>query len=627
MMKKNRIATRVKDKTGIAKSKNRSEELADLRSRYGTFSKNLKFLISTLNGNLDAMKAHSRSRLEVAKAVNAMTVDTPLFGCAGDIPSHAVGTVDGGPTTGGEADSGSGGGTATHDAAPPTSYAAVHLALHKKGKLYAAKYAEHIVSYATEWERILTARIGRHLKEYDKLRVDLDHYGRKVEDINKTHNKTMSKGKSVQEKGVDKLRRNEQKLVQARQEYDRFVNDLCTFLEEVLERGWKDLLPLLVKMGQFDATLCGEEHSLLRGSMAGVTAQMTEVASRYPSLSGQGRLKELESASLESLARSHPSEREHVGVGTTLAIAQAPDNAGEMGVGGGGLFGTLTEPNQGLGGSSHHGSLGGGALSPLGAGGALSPLGGAENPPRSRADTGDSGAYDWAAGGPVHPPPSAPQSGNSAALSQRMSSGSLAAPPAFPPAAMQGAMMQDLSASGLATGAMLATMSAAAPPPTLDDVFASSQRQPSMSSSQHSTSRNNSSYGADAFGVGPQQPPMMPPGPPPPPPSAAPPAPPQAGMAQMSLYPSAVGSGASSNPFDGSFVGGGGGGQMAPPPSSGGLPPTHPQLQQPYGHQGGGTHSAPSTGGLSLQQQRQVMYGGQAQQSFGSGSSSTNPFG
>lgn len=622
MMKKNRIATRVKDKTGIAKSKNRSEELGDLRVRYGQFSKNLKFLISTLNGNLEAMRAHSRSRLEVAKAVNALTVDTPLFKCAGDIPSHAIGTTDGGPPD----DGGSGGGGSGADAPPPASYAAVHLRLHKKNKAYGTKYAEHIVAYATEWERILTTRITRHLKEYDKLRVDLDHYGRKVEDINKTHNKTMSKGKSVQEKGVDKLRRNEQKLVQARQEYDRFVNDLCTFLEEVLERGWKDLLPLLVKMGQFDATLSNEEHGLLRGSMAGVTAQMTEVASRYPGLNSQGRLKELETSSLESLARAHPSEREFNS--GTLAIAQAPD-AGDTGlaVGGGGLFGSLTE-----GGSRDQ-------LAPAPHHGALSPLGGAaDNPPRSRADTGDSGAYDWAAGGPVHPPTSsAPTSGNGALMgmprtgsgadvmgsSQRMSSGSLSA------------LRQDLSAQGLATGAMLATMGAAAPAPTLDDVFASSQRQPSSMSSQHSASRgNSSSFGADAFGgagaanpppQAPVPPPMMPPGPPPPPPSAAPPAPPQAGMAHMSLYPPAGGSGASagsSNPFDDAFGGGGGGGRA---PSSGGLPPQHSQLQQSFG-QAGGVHSAPSTGGLPPQQQ-QMMYGGQPQQSFGSGASSTNPFG
>ena len=98
MMKKNRIVTRIKDTTGIAKSKNRNEDLIELRAKYQQFSKNLKFLITSLTNNHASMVAYGKSRLEVAKAINALTVDTPLFGCAGDIPANAVGTTDGGAT-------------------------------------------------------------------------------------------------------------------------------------------------------------------------------------------------------------------------------------------------------------------------------------------------------------------------------------------------------------------------------------------------------------------------------------------------------------------------------------------------------------------------------------------------
>ena len=66
MMKKNRIATRLKDKTGIAKSKNRSDDLLSLRTKYEQFSKNLKFLIKTLTNNQVAMQQYSKSRLEVS---------------------------------------------------------------------------------------------------------------------------------------------------------------------------------------------------------------------------------------------------------------------------------------------------------------------------------------------------------------------------------------------------------------------------------------------------------------------------------------------------------------------------------------------------------------------------------
>ena len=78
-----RITTKVAQKTGIVKSKNRSEDLANLRAKYEQFTKNLKFLIKTLTNNHAAMVSYSKSRLEVAKAINTMTVDTPLFKCAG----------------------------------------------------------------------------------------------------------------------------------------------------------------------------------------------------------------------------------------------------------------------------------------------------------------------------------------------------------------------------------------------------------------------------------------------------------------------------------------------------------------------------------------------------------------
>jgi hypothetical protein len=95
-MKKNRIVTRIKDTTGIAKSKNRNEDLIELRAKYQQFCKNLKFLILLLTNNHALMVAYGKLRLKVAKTINALSVDTPLFGWAGDIPAAAVGTTEGG---------------------------------------------------------------------------------------------------------------------------------------------------------------------------------------------------------------------------------------------------------------------------------------------------------------------------------------------------------------------------------------------------------------------------------------------------------------------------------------------------------------------------------------------------
>ncbi|KAL7541838.1 hypothetical protein ACHAWF_007033 [Thalassiosira exigua] len=519
-MKKSRITTRIKDKTGIAKSKNRCEDLVALRQQWQSFSKNLKFLITTLAANRDAMLSHSKARLEVAKAVNSLTVDTPLFKCAGDIPAAAVGTTDGG--------SDEASGTVAHQS-DPTSYAAIHLQLHKKHKMYADKFQEHILNYVTEWERILSTRIARHIKDSEKLRVDLDHYGRKVEELNKSQNKTMSKGKSISDSNVDKRKRNEQKLVQARQENDRFVNDLCGFMEEVMDRGWKDLHPVLVKMAQFDATLSNEETMLLKGSMQAVTEQMKAMGAKYPNLKSAGRLKELETWSLESLNKVNPSLRSD----SPLMIAQGGGEAasyvsgtGETGGSAGihqSLVGSEVADELGVGGGGLFGSS---AVSQSSRNSSFSDVHGQQPAPHRGSGVSVGDEYDWATGGrgggaltvaapgpgvvngtayAPQPPASfarsAPPSGGLPPLGPQNRAGSYGA-------GLDGSLGSSRHSSSDAL-ALRATMQAGAPPPSMGDIFAGGVPAPA------------------------------PAGMPPPPPPVPPPLPPQSlspHMANLSMY-------------------------------------------------------------------------------------------
>eukprot|EP00584_Thalassiosira_punctigera_P001487 CAMPEP_0172534060 /NCGR_PEP_ID=MMETSP1067-20121228/6561_1 /TAXON_ID=265564 ORGANISM="Thalassiosira punctigera, Strain Tpunct2005C2" /NCGR_SAMPLE_ID=MMETSP1067 /ASSEMBLY_ACC=CAM_ASM_000444 /LENGTH=612 /DNA_ID=CAMNT_0013318799 /DNA_START=141 /DNA_END=1979 /DNA_ORIENTATION=+ len=610
-MKKNRIATRIKDKTGLVKSKNRSEDLLVLREQYALFAKNLKFLISTLQNNQAAQMNHSKARLEVAKAINSLTVDTPLFKCAGDIPANAVGTTDGGAED-----------PMTSEAVPhqnnPQSFAAIHLQLHKKQKMYSDKYAEHIITYAKEWESILSTRIKKHLAQAEKLRVDLDHYGKKVEDLNKSMNKTMSKGKSLGDASVDKVKRNEQKLVQARQEYDRFVNDLCGFIEEIIDRGWKDLHPLLVKMAQFDSTLANEEALLLKGSMAAVTEHLKGMGAKYPGLKPSGRLDELKSWSLESLNKINPGSMRgesplmiEQGGGASARYLTSANSEASLGIHSGLGGGADYQPDEPGGGGGGGGGMYDRQMSrdnsfASGTGSESGGYGGMQQ--RSRNNTGDS--YDWASGGGNALVP-APAGGGGAAPGYDVttspvrtdsfrspSSGGL--PPLGPAGRAasfgvgQQASTRDMSASSIATSGMISTMQAAAPPPTmstLNDVFSDAPAR-----------------GGGGGGV-PPPPPNMPP--PPPPQSASPalsmygngaggaerrmssPVVPQ--LSQMSLYDSAPndqhragslmaspsGRSVNTNPFDDTF------GAQAPagPPT-----PTH---GNPYGDPFGGGNTNP----------------------------------
>lgn len=493
-MAKARIVTRVKDKTGLAKSKNKSEYLKALREKHSQFSKNLKYLISTIQSNHDAMQAYSKSRLDVAKAINALTVDTPLFKCGGDIPMSAIGTTDG-CAVDGENPSSAAAAKATnrqmsnssaivaHDS-NPTSFAAVHLQLHKKTKLYHRKYVEHILTYAADWERILSTRVNKHLKHAEKLRVDLDHYQKKVEELNKDANKTMTKGKSVSDKGVDKLKRNEQKLVNARREHEQFVSDLCGFLEEIMERGWKDLHPLLVKMAQFDVTLSGEEASLLSTQMVAVVGELKALAGDHPNMNPTGRLKELETWSLESINKTNPRESQQLTItgGDEFGVIQQT-SSDELDVGGGGLFGSAPNSRQ--------------------------PSNSVENLNGSYRN-GSADAFDWNAGvapevnALVPTTASAPSSGYG-----------------LPPIHRQG---NGVSSNSMMP--MLNTMQAAAPAPTLDDIFGAA---PAPAPSSGFNQPNGTGM--------PPPPPVMPPPPPPVMPTPPPQSPQKMGTT-MQMYSS-----------------------------------------------------------------------------------------
>lgn len=463
-MKKNRIVTRVKDKTGISKSKNRSGDLTELKEKCHQFIKKIRFLIASIQSNHNAMIQLSKMRLEVAKAVNSLTADTPLFKCAGEIPSASgsasstLGGVGGGDTT-----------ALIQHNANATSFAAVHIQLHKKDKLYHDKYLEHILNYATEWERILTTRITNHLKHSEKLRVDLDHYQKKVEDLNHDANKMMSKGKNVHDKAVEKLKRNEAKFVTARQEYDKYVSDLCGFLEEVVDRGWKDLHPLLVKMAQFDGTYSAEEANVLK-AMSCVTHELMGLSTKHD-FKAQGRLKELETHSLESLNKVYqPNDSTLMLMGGEPGGINSPQpSSDELGVGGGGLFGNRSRNNS----ENFGSSVGSNDASSFG-------IGSRNNSevftPRSRTNTGES------FGDPGRPP-----------LSSR------------------GGSYADLHS----TSNMLTIAQAAAPAPTLDDIFGSP-----------CGSNNNPGMNAYAASGNFTSPP--PAGMPPPPPAMPPPPPPQA---------------------------------------------------------------------------------------------------
>ena len=50
------------------------------------------------------------------------------------------------------------------------SYLSVHEGLSKKYKMYTSKYAQFVIDYAVEWEKVVVARVTAALKKAEELR-------------------------------------------------------------------------------------------------------------------------------------------------------------------------------------------------------------------------------------------------------------------------------------------------------------------------------------------------------------------------------------------------------------------------------------------------------------------------
>lgn len=171
------------------------------------------------------------------------------------------------------------------------SYMSVHEGVANKYKLYASKYGQFVLSYADEWHKVVSTRVGNGLKKAEELRVEVDHYQAKVENLRQSANQTMAKGKQVDGKAAEKLTRNEEKLVKFKESHSKFTSELCLLMEEVTARSWRDLHPLIVKIAQFDVTLSGDEAACF-APLNAVVSELKRLAATH-GIKPQARLKDL----------------------------------------------------------------------------------------------------------------------------------------------------------------------------------------------------------------------------------------------------------------------------------------------------------------------------------------------
>lgn len=241
---KTRVGAVLKEALHIRHSTNKSKDLEALKERYHETQKKIRHLLSHLKTEHSTMLKYYKARSEVRAQISQLTDETPLFEAAG---SPAASDVD----------------------AQLDTYSSMHAAASKKASERADDFEKRIVDYVTEWHTVVTERVDVGIKKTVALRRDLDHYEHKMAHL--TDKKSPDK---------DKVGRNESKETNARDAYENQVADMCILLEEVTERSWKDLIPLLARMAAWDKRSTEEEMVCL-SKMNNVIDKLAAVAVEY----------------------------------------------------------------------------------------------------------------------------------------------------------------------------------------------------------------------------------------------------------------------------------------------------------------------------------------------------------
>jgi hypothetical protein len=128
------------------------------------------------------------------------------------------------------------------------SYATVHAECGRDMSARLKEYQVEVLNYVANWESTVTVRVKTELRHVDQLYKNFVRYHNKVESLKAVADKK----KNVKDSDLEKITRNESKLRTARKEYRRNLVGVTLLTEEVTERGWKDLVPLMTRIMTFD---------------------------------------------------------------------------------------------------------------------------------------------------------------------------------------------------------------------------------------------------------------------------------------------------------------------------------------------------------------------------------------
>jgi hypothetical protein len=244
------VAPVASEKGGGAQLVDAHPELIDLTLHYKHFSKRLNQLIANIRAHRSALLTLSKTSIAVANDVAALAQNTPFAEMIGKPATKKKNGAGEDTTTVADGD-------ATSD------YISIHQSFAAQAKQSSVNYGTMVLDVVVQWESAVTSRINADLKTEEKLRLKIGRYQGKVDALRQKIDLTVSKGKTPKDDVNEKLSRDTHKLNESREQYHDFVVNLCTLMDEVVHRSWRDLQPVLLEMARHDPIHCrpGQDYA------------------------------------------------------------------------------------------------------------------------------------------------------------------------------------------------------------------------------------------------------------------------------------------------------------------------------------------------------------------------------
>ena len=162
---------------------------------------------------------------------------------------------------------------------PKFSTVDVYLSAFQLGEDHAKLFKTSIIDYVTEWYEIVTSRVKARTIEFTRLKANLLHYQKKVQGLDESTEKArrqaentaskqpaptdtslrgmfnsmaMTRSDSTRNKLETQLDRNCLKLDGAREVFTMYGQSLILLIDEVVNRAWRDVLPVLLRSINLD---------------------------------------------------------------------------------------------------------------------------------------------------------------------------------------------------------------------------------------------------------------------------------------------------------------------------------------------------------------------------------------